>query len=233
MSSLNYALILAAGKGTRMGSKVSKQFLNLKGKPLLYYTLRSFSECSEINSIVLVVSRYEMDYVKKEIIDRYNFTKVINIVEGGLERHNSVFNGLKAIQNCNIVLIHDGARPFVSKDIIQKGIDNAKNYGACACGVRPKDTIKFVDNNGFSISTPDRGSLIAVQTPQAFKYDLIFDCHERLSEEDGKATDDTMVAEKYGHKVFLYEGEYKNIKITTPEDLLLGEKILDSEEEFN
>lgn len=223
---LNYALIVAAGRGTRMGSQISKQFLNLRDKPVLYYALHSFNQCSDINSIVLVVSKEDMEFVRKEIVEKYKFTKVEALIEGGSERQHSVYNGLKAIGNCGVVLIHDGARPFVSEKIIKDGIAYAKRFGACACGVRPKDTIKVVNRSGFSVSTPDRDTLIAVQTPQAFKYEIIFDCHRRLKEEGVRATDDTMVAEKYGHKVYLYEGDYKNIKITTPEDMLLGEEIL-------
>ncbi|MDP4088601.1 MAG: 2-C-methyl-D-erythritol 4-phosphate cytidylyltransferase [Bacillota bacterium] len=223
---LNYALIVAGGKGTRMGSKVSKQFLNLAGRPVLYHTLKVFSECKDIHSIILVVSREDMEFTRNEIVGKYNFTKVEAIVEGGRERQHSVYNGLEAIGNCNVVLIHDGARPFINEKIIKDGIIYAEKFGACACGVRPKDTIKVIDSSGFSADTPDRDTLIAVQTPQAFRYELIMNCHRRLMEEGIRATDDTMVAERYGHRVYLYEGDYKNIKITTPEDMLLGEEIL-------
>ncbi len=222
----NIALIVAAGKGTRMGSKISKQFLQINGKPILYYAIKSFAECDKIDSIALVLAEENIEYVKAEIIEKYRFDKVKVIAVGGKERQQSVLNGLKALNNCGIVLIHDGARPFVGKDIIENGIAYAEKYGAVACGVRPKDTIKVMDKEGFSISTPNRDTLIAVQTPQCFNYDLILACHQKADLEGFKATDDTMVAEHYGHKVFLYEGDYKNIKITTPEDMLIGEEIL-------
>jgi 2-C-methyl-D-erythritol 4-phosphate cytidylyltransferase len=173
-----------------------------------------------------VLAKEEIDYVKTEIINKYNLTKVTGFVEGGRERQESVYNGLRAIENCNVVAIHDGARPFISDYLIEKGIVYAEKYGACACGVKPKDTIKIVDSNGFSIDTPNRDSLISVQTPQCFDYDVILQCHKKAATENFKATDDTMIVERYGHKVYLYEGDYKNIKITTPEDILLGEEIL-------
>lgn len=222
----NCALIVAAGKGTRMGTKVSKQFIEIDDKPVLYYTLRAFSDCDLIDEIYLVLSKNDVEYCESHILDKYKFGKSINIVEGGTERQDSVYNGLKAIKNCDIVLIHDGARPFISEDIIIKGIKNAKKHGACACGVIPKDTIKIRDIEGFSVSTPDRSTLFAVQTPQCFNYDLIMKCHENIKDNLVSVTDDTMIVEKYGHKVFLFEGDYKNIKITTPEDILIAESIL-------
>lgn len=222
----NIALIVAAGKGTRMGSKVSKQFLQLDGKPILYYAIKSFSQCNKIDSIALVLSKEDLDYVKNEIVNKYALDKVKFFIEGGKERQQSVYNGLKSLINCSIVAIHDGARPFISSDIISSGIEYAGVYGASACGVRPKDTIKVVDKDGFSLSTPNRDSLISVQTPQCFKYDLILECHEKAENDGLKATDDTMVVENYGNKVYLYEGDYRNIKITTPEDMILGEEIL-------
>lgn len=227
MNKNNIGLIVAAGKGKRMGSEISKQFLTLKGKPILYYTLKAFSQCERINSIILVLSKEELEFARKEIVEKYNFTKVTALVEGGKERQQSVYNGLKAIDNCNIVAIHDGARPFVTTDIIEAGIGYAERFGASACGVRPKDTIKVVSEEGFSVTTPNRNTLMAVQTPQCFKFDLIMECHQKADIEKYSATDDTMILEKYGHRVYLYEGDYKNIKVTTPEDMLLGEEILD------
>jgi 2-C-methyl-D-erythritol 4-phosphate cytidylyltransferase len=222
------AVIVAAGKGTRMGADVNKQFLNIKNKPILYYTLKAFASCTSIDEIILVTAKDEMQYCKSEIIKKYNINKVSNIVEGGRERQHSVFNGLMASKDCDIVLIHDGARPFVNDRIIEEGIEYAKKYGACTCGVQPKDTIKVREENGFSKNTLNRDSLFSVQTPQCFKYDLIVSCHEKISSECVKITDDTSVVEYFGHKVYLYEGSYNNIKITTPEDLVIGEKILEN-----
>jgi len=222
------AIIVAAGKGKRMGSPINKQYLNIKGKPLLFYTLKAFSKCNLVDEIIVVINENEINYCKTEIIEKYKINKISQIVKGGLERQHSVLNGLLAAKGCDIVLIHDGARPFVNYSIIDEGIKFAKIYGACACGVIPKDTIKIKNHDGFSIDTPDRNFLVKVQTPQCFKYNLILECHKRLLEEGVYVTDDTMVVERYGNKVFLYEGSYNNIKVTTPDDLIIGEKIINN-----
>ena len=208
-----------------MGAGISKQFIELKGKPILVYTLQKFISNDDIDEIVLVLPEDEIEYCKEEILNKYSIN-VDKIVIGGKERQDSVYNALKLIEKSDIVLIHDGARPFISDRIIQEGIAYAKKFGAAAPGVMPKDTIKIKDSNNFSISTPDRNSLVAIQTPQIFKYDIIMKCHEEVKLSGLTVTDDTMVVEKYGHNVYLYEGEYTNIKITTPEDLILGEKLV-------
>ncbi|MHC1720090.1 MAG: 2-C-methyl-D-erythritol 4-phosphate cytidylyltransferase [Clostridiaceae bacterium] len=220
------AVILAAGKGERMGAGKNKQFIEINGRPVLYHTLKAFSDCTAIDEIVLVCANDEMEYCRSEIVGKYSFGKVAGIVEGGAERQDSVYNGLKAAGDCEIVLIHDGARPFVSTGIIEEGIKHAKNYGACACGVVPKDTIKVKGNSGFSECTLDRNILFSVQTPQCFKKELIAQCYEKLAGEQIRFTDDASVAEHFGYKVFLYQGSYSNIKITTPEDLAGAENIL-------
>lgn len=219
------AIILAGGKGKRMGYSISKQFIELKGKPILYYTLKTFIDNSNINNIVLVLPEDEIDYCQKEILDKYSL-KVDKIVVGGKERQDSVYNALKEIEGTEVVLIHDGARPFISERIINDGINFARIHGAAAPGVMPKDTIKIKDDNSFSINTPDRTSLVAIQTPQVFKYNEILECHEKVKKNCDIVTDDTMVVEKYGYSVYLYAGEYTNIKVTTPEDLILGEKLV-------
>ncbi|HCQ91540.1 MAG TPA: 2-C-methyl-D-erythritol 4-phosphate cytidylyltransferase [Clostridium sp.] len=224
----NVAVILAAGKGKRMGANKNKQFLEMKEKPILYYTLKAFSNCNLIDEIILVAAKDEIEYCRKEIIEKYRFEKVTSIVSGGKERQHSVLNGLLAIKNCDIVIIHDGARPFVDNNIINTGIMYAEKYGAVACGVKPKDTIKVKNEYGFSINTPDRETLFAVQTPQSFKYDIILNCHKKVNKDNISVTDDTMVVEQYGYKVYLYEGNYNNIKITTTEDLIIGEKIMEN-----
>ena len=223
----NCAIILAGGKGRRMGEAINKQYLNIKGHPILYYTLKAFSQSNCIDDIIVVVAEDEMDYCKEEIIKKYNFLKVKDVVIGGKERQDSVLKGLKAASDCEIVLIHDGARPFINQAIISDAICYANLYGATACGVQPKDTIKIKDSSGFSLEAPKREMLFCVQTPQAFKYDLILDCHKKIYKEGIKVTDDTMVVEHYGNKVYLYEGSYDNIKVTTPEDLELGRQILE------
>ena len=221
------AIILAGGKGKRMEAPVSKQFIEIKGKPIIYYTIKKFSENKKIDNIVVVLSKDEVGYFKENILEKYNL-KVDNIVIGGTERQDSVYNGLKSLEDTNtdIVLIHDGARPFISDRIIDDGIKFAQVYGACAPGVMPKDTIKIKNESNFSVSTPERGSLVAIQTPQVFKFNEILECHEKIKINNIVVTDDTMVAEKFGYSVYLYDGEYTNIKVTTPEDLILGEKLI-------
>lgn len=222
----NCAIILAAGKGRRMGAEINKQFLEINNKPILYYTLDVFSKCESIDEIILVASKNEIKYCIEEVIKKYDIKKVSKVVSGGNERQNSVLNGLRAIENCEIVLIHDGARPFVNKGIIDKGIKYAETYGASACGVIPKDTIKIRNAQKFSDGTLNRDDLFIVQTPQCFKYKTILDFHEKVNDQDIKVTDDTMVVEQFGESVYLYDGSYDNIKITTSEDIIIAEKIL-------
>ena len=221
------AIILAGGKGKRMNSKVSKQFIEIKDKPVIYYTIKKFNENKNIDNIVVVLPQDEVDYFKENVLEKY-MLKVDKIVIGGAERQDSVYNGLKSLEqdSVDIVLIHDGARPFISDRIIEEGINYAAVYGASAPGVMPKDTIKIKSEEGFSINTPKRETLMAIQTPQVFKFNEILRCHEKIKEDKILVTDDTMVVEQYGYNVYLYEGEYTNIKITTPEDLILGEKLI-------
>ena len=221
------AIILAGGKGKRMNSSISKQFIEIKGKPIIYYTIKKFNDNKKIDNIIVVLSQEEIEYFKENILKKYDL-KVDKIVVGGAERQDSVYNGLKSLENSetDIVLIHDGARPFISDRIIDEGIKYAAIYGACAPGVMPKDTIKIKDENNFSINTPNRETLVSIQTPQVFKFSEILEWHKKVQIDKLVVTDDTMVAEKYGNKVYLYDGEYTNIKVTTPEDLILGEKLI-------
>lgn len=221
----NVAVILAGGKGKRMNAPVSKQFIEIEGKPVIYYTLKRFENCNDIDEIVLVLPKDEVDYFLENIQSKYNF-KISKIVIGGKERSDSVYNALSELEDTDIVLIHDGARAFVSEKIIKDGIKNAKKFGAAAPGVTPKDTIKMKDNNSFSKETPVRETLVAVQTPQCFKFSMIKECHRKVREENVIVTDDTMVVERYGNKVYLYEGNYRNIKLTTEEDLILAREFI-------
>ena len=219
------AIVLAGGRGKRMNYHKSKQFIEIKGKPVLVYTLEKFIYNKSIDEVILVLPEDEVDYFKKEVLQKYSL-KVDRIVIGGKERQDSVFNALEAMEKANIVLIHDCARPFISEKIIEEGIKYANIYGAAAPGVTPKDTIKIKNEDNISVDTPDRNTLVAVQTPQCFKYDEIYQCHRKIKEENAIVTDDTSVVERYGHKVYLYEGDYTNIKITTPEDLILAERLI-------
>ncbi|ABK60992.1 MULTISPECIES: 2-C-methyl-D-erythritol 4-phosphate cytidylyltransferase [Clostridium] len=226
--SKNCAIVVAAGKGTRMNTDINKQFINLKGNPILYYTLKKFQDNTSIDNIVLVLSKDEIGYCVENVLKKYHLDKVTHIVEGGKTRQESVISGLNAVKDSEIVLIHDGARPFIEDRIIEDGIKYAKLYGASACGVKVKDTIKVIAEDGFSKDTLKREELFSVQTPQCFKYDLILNCHKKALKDNIEVTDDTSVVESYGHRVYLYEGSYNNIKITTPEDLPMGESILEN-----
>lgn len=221
------AIILAGGKGKRMGSAISKQFIDIKGKPIIYYTLKKFSENKKIDNIIVVLPEDEVKYFKENILKKYEL-RINKIVIGGKERQDSVYNALKSLKNSStdIVLIHDGARPFISERIINEGIKFAEIYGAAAPGVMPKDTIKVKNEKNFSIDTPNRANLVSIQTPQVFKFDEILECHEKIRYNGEKVTDDTMVVEKYGYSVYLYDGEYTNIKVTTQEDLILAERLI-------
>ena len=224
------AIVLAAGSGKRMNSKVHKQYLLIKDKPVLYYSLKAFED-SQVDEIVLVVGAGEVEYCKKDIVEQYGFQKVRAVVEGGKERYHSVFEGLKAAGETNYVLIHDGARPFLTQAIIERTISAVCQYQACVVGMPVKDTIKIIDENNCAKETPNRSSVWMVQTPQAFSYELIYDAYERmLAEEDSAITDDAMVVERMtDRKVKLIEGSYQNIKITTPEDLIIAEAYLKNE----
>lgn len=219
------AIILAGGKGKRMKSNKSKQYIDLNGKPILYYTIERFKSNNLIDKIILVLPEGEIEFCKKNVLEAYDIN-VDLIVTGGKERQDSVYNALNEAKESDIVLIHDGARPFVSQRIINEAVKYAISYGAAAPGVIPKDTIKVKGNDNFSVKTLKRDELVAVQTPQAFKFNIIYNYHKKVRENNIQVTDDTMVAEYFGQKVFLYEGEYTNIKITTPEDLILAEYLV-------
>ncbi len=221
------AIVLAAGVGKRMNSKIQKQYMLLGGKPVLFYALDAF-EKSRVDEIILVVGKGEIEYCRKEIVEKYKFHKVTKIVEGGKERYHSVYEGLKAIDTADYVLIHDGARPFINQQILVHAIEAVKQYQACVVGMPVKDTIKITTEDGFSKETPERKHVWMIQTPQCFSYSLIFDAYQKmLQNEDTTITDDAMVLEKVkGLPVKMVEGSYRNIKITTPEDLLVAEAYL-------
>lgn len=222
------AIILAAGQGKRMNAAVQKQYLLIQGYPVLYYSMKAFEE-SIVDDIVLVTGAEEMEYCKKEIVERYGFRKVKKIVAGGKERYHSVYEGLKAAEKTDYVLIHDGARPFVTGEIIARTLEGARVHGACVAGMPVKDTIKLIDEEGFTESTPDRNTVWMVQTPQTFSYPLILEAYRELIEQEKagaqiKVTDDAMVLETMSRKpTKLVEGSYENIKITTPSDLQIAE----------
>ena len=217
------AIVLAAGSGKRMNSQVHKQYLIIQDRPVLYYSLKAFED-SAVDEIVLVVGKGEEKFCRKEIVDKYGISKVKAIVEGGKERYHSVFEGLKPTSDADYVLIHDGARPFVNQDIIRRCMQEVQKYQACVVGMPVKDTIKIADEEGYAKQTPDRKNVWMIQTPQTFSYALIYEAYEEmLKTEDTAITDDAMVLERIkGKKSKLIEGSYRNIKITTPEDLLIA-----------
>ena len=220
------AIVLAAGSGNRMKSNVKKQFMDLLGRPLIYYALKQFED-SPADEIILVTGEDAIAYCKEEIVDHYGFTKVSQIVAGGKERYHSVYNGLKAAEG-EYVMIHDGARAFIDQDIIERAMSGVEEYKACVIGMPVKDTIKVVDEEGYALSTPNRSTLWQVQTPQCFVTKEIRDAYEKMmNTSQAGITDDAMVMEQYGcRKIKLLEGSYNNLKMTTPEDILVGEIIL-------
>lgn len=222
------AIITAAGKGTRMNSDINKQYIEIAGIPVLARTVSAFQQCDGIDDIIIVVNEEDINFCRHNIVEQYSLTKVKSLVSGGTERQNSVYKGLcAASKDCGIVLIHDGARPFVTCENITACIDGAIKYGACGIGVRLKDTVKISDPDGFVAATPDRSTLWSIQTPQVFAYDIIMDAHNKAIENNYIGTDDMVLVEKLGIPVKIIEGSYQNIKITTPEDLIIGESIAD------
>lgn len=231
------AIVLAAGQGKRMGTSVQKQYIELEGRPVIYYTLQTFQESEIIDDIILIVGKGQISYAQEEIVERYRFTKVGAIVEGGKERYDSVWQGLKALRTADglpgnlkeaYVFIHDGARLFVDEGILRRGYDTVILYRACVAGMPSKDTIKLVDDDTFAVQTPQRKFVWTVQTPQVFEVSLIIEAYSRLMREEYiNVTDDAMVVEQMMDvPVKLFEGSYTNIKITTPEDLEVAKVFL-------
>ncbi len=225
------AIIVAAGNGTRMGGEIPKQFVMAAGKPLLFYSLKVFEE-SFVDEIVLVINAGMEEYCRAEIVEKYGFSKVTQIVTGGAERYDSVYRGLCAISDCDYVYIHDGARPFVDAAILQRAKACVEETGACAAGMPVKDTIKVVDAQCFVVETPARSSVWQIQTPQVFSYPLVREAYDKLfaSGRTEDITDDAMVVERMlSRPVKLFEGSYRNRKMTTPEDLAIFQMIRDAD----
>lgn len=219
------AIVLAAGQGKRMGTKVQKQYLEISGKPVLFYSLDVFQKSDIIDEIVLVVGDNQQEYCKKEIVDKYGITKVSKIIQGGSERYHSVWNGLQTLSEDGYVFIHDGARPFVTEEILSRAYETVQKEKACVVGMPVKDTIKIADDNQFAKETPNRSYVWIVQTPQVFETALVKKAYSLLIEQEIiQVTDDAMVVETMlKRNVKLVEGSYENIKITTPEDLKIAE----------
>jgi 2-C-methyl-D-erythritol 4-phosphate cytidylyltransferase len=222
----NSVVIAAAGKGTRMGLDMNKQYVEVHGRPILAMTIQRFEDCADVDEIVMVANENEIEYCRKNIVTKYGFTKVKAFASGGETRQQSVFNGLGRVSpDCGIVLIHDGARPFITRESIMACINGARTYGAACAAVPVKDTIKQAAGDGFVDRTIDRRGLWQIQTPQAFEYRLIMDAHRKALSAGVDGTDDAMLVERLGCKVKLVESDYYNIKITTREDLVFAEAI--------
>jgi 2-C-methyl-D-erythritol 4-phosphate cytidylyltransferase len=221
------ALIPAAGMGRRMGKAVAKQFLPLGDKPMLAHTLLAFQRAAEIDEIIPILSKEDMESCLRDIIEQYHITKVKTLVVGGKERQDSVMNGLKKLdKDASVVLVHDGVRPFVTAEMIRESVELAKKGECVVVGVPLKDTIKEVDDKGLVRHTLERNRLWAIQTPQAFPFKALKRAYEESSQQRIFGTDDAMLVERTGGKVRVIMGSYENIKITTPEDLVLAEEIL-------
>ena len=231
---MNSVVIVSAGRGSRMKADINKQFLKLKGKEVIAHTIDKFYNNKNIDEIVVVVKEDEADFFRRNIIDKYGY-KNIKIAFGGKERQDSVFNGLKAVnERCDIVLIHDGARPFVTDEIIKNSIECAKKNKCVIVGVPVQDTIKIINKDNEVCDTPNRSTLWSIQTPQVFEYLSIIKAHKIAKEKSYYGTDDSMLMEYLGYNVKVIEGSYNNIKITTPEDLKIGEEILnENKKEIN
>lgn len=242
------AIVLAAGSGRRMKSDVAKQYLPLGGRPLIWYALHAIEESSVIDDCIVVAGATvnDIEYMSKEIVARYGFRKVDTIVVGGKERYDSVYQALKVIADDDMavpnrdgyIFIHDGVRPFLTEEMLYRCYEAAEKYHACVAGMPVKDTIKIVDENGFAGQTPDRNTLWQVQTPQVFETSLIIEAYEKfMREKESLAaagvtiTDDAGVVELLMDRpVKLVEGSYRNLKVTTPEDIAVAEAFLAMQE---
>lgn len=233
------AIVLAAGSGRRMKSDVAKQYLPLGGRPLIWYALHAIEESSVIDDCILVACQEDIlnGYVREEIVERFGFHKVASIVPGGAERYDSVYNALQAIKEtgtAGYVFIHDGARPFLTEEILERCLAEVEKTGACVAGMPVKDTIKIADADCYARQTPDRNTLWQIQTPQVFERVLITQAYEKLMQEKEhlaaagiKITDDAGAVELLMNRpVKLVEGSYRNIKVTTPEDIAVAEAFL-------
>lgn len=221
------ALVAAAGQGKRMGAQCNKQFLAIGARPVLAWTLQVFQACPMVDQIIVIASPGEEEYCRQEVIAKYNLNKVKQVVTGGLERQDSIYNGLQALSDGpEIIVIHDGARPLVTLDLIDQSITEARNHGAAIVAVKAKDTIKQGDQQEMVDKTLNRALLWQVQTPQTFRYPVIMEAYQNALNSGLAGTDDASLVEALGNPVKLVQGSYENLKITTPEDLDIAEAIL-------
>lgn len=224
-----FALIPAAGMGKRMGASINKQYLQLDGMPIVARTISVFEHSPDIEAIYLVIPEAEIPYCREHVVAACGFRKVVEVVPGGRERQNSVMNGLRAMRphlsDDDVVVIHDGVRPLITPELLRESIAVACKHDGALVAVPAKDTIKVV-RDGIVADTPDRESLWQAQTPQTFRFGVIFAAHLAAEQDGFTGTDDASLVERRGGSVRIVRGDYRNIKITTPEDLVLAETFL-------
>jgi 2-C-methyl-D-erythritol 4-phosphate cytidylyltransferase len=221
------AVIPSAGRGERMKEELNKPYLLLAEKPILAHTLFPFEESPLIHELIVIVAPREIEYCKREVIEAFRISKVSHVLAGGKERQDSIWEGLKMVPpDCEIVIIHDGVRPLVTKRFIESSIEAAQRYGAVVTAIPLKDTVKMVSREREVIETPVRHTLMAIQTPQAFRFEVIRKAYDKAYRDGFYGTDDSSLVERIGIKVKVIPGIYENIKITTPEDLILAEALL-------
>lgn len=221
------ALIPSAGSGLRMGGDTRKQYIHIHEKPITAHTLLRFQELAEISQIILIVPEEDISFCESEIVSRYNLSKVGKVIAGGRERQDSVYNGVRALDGDeDIVIVHDGVRPFATVEIIRESIRAASESGAAIAAIQAKDTIKSVSSDGLVEKTVDRGKLWQVQTPQTFRRELLEEAYRKAMSEKFYGTDDSSLVERIGGRVMVVQGSEFNIKITTPRDLVLAEGII-------
>lgn len=223
-------IIPAAGQGRRTKTPLRKQFLPLNGRPILAHTLARFEELDAVDGAIVVVPKGLTKYCKECIVEKYGLSKVFRIVLGGRSRQDSVRNGMKVIpEGCSIVLVHDGVRPLVSKRHICDSIECAKRYGAAVLAVKAKETLKLTSDDLTVIKTVERSGIWLAQTPQVFKYSILKQAYDRAYGDGFYGTDEASLVERMGIKVRIIEGSYRNMKITTKEDIEMAELILKGE----
>ncbi len=223
------AIIPAAGQGKRMGTQINKQYLSLLGKPVLAYTLACFEKASDVDGIIVVTQAEEQQFCQQEVVRKYGYKKVIDIIPGGKERQDSVYQGLiKANRmGADWIIVHDGARPFFQEDILHRALQYAQTHHVgVGVAIPVKDTIKCVNKAERVMETLLREQLRAIQTPQIFPCSYLMDAYEKAYAEDFYGTDDAALVERAGYPVYLIDGNEENIKITTPWDMMIGEMIL-------
>lgn len=219
-------IIAAAGNSTRYGTGKSKQFLILDNTPVLIKSIQAFEEIDDVKEIIITARKQDFDIIE-DFIAQYGVRKVKRIVEGGATRQDSIYAAVEKVdEEADLIAVHDGARPLIKRKVIESVIQKADEVDAAACAVPVKDTIKIIDSSGKIVTTPERDSLRAVQTPQVFRLSLYKEAIEKAVSDGKQYTDDCQLVESMGYPVYLVDGDYENIKITTPDDLLVAEKFL-------